>query len=337
MARILHSRDVVVACVLTVVLVVSVVAVFMSASTVASLLFLVIGILAFTGLGMIARRRLSRGRAPIAVVVALVDLVACGAVLIGVMADSALFHPNQNQSAYQILVADPTMEQVRIAHGHDTYTGWFVHNTDGTAPLVIGFLGNGECAASRVERDESAGLWPTYAGYNYMVIDYPGYGTSSGHPSQDSIFSMAVAAYDYAVARADVDPTRVVVEGYSLGTGPATYLASQRDVAGLVLIAPYDSGVSLYNSQVNIFHGPLTLLVGFRADSKTYAESVRVAPLIVTSTADTLIDHTLSEHLATHFPIAAHLHVLSGLTHNQYLTDPEVLDLIHGYLQDVAM
>jgi len=147
---------------------------------------------------------------------------------------------------------------------------------------------------------------------------------------------MVTVAYDYAVSRSDVDPARIVVEGYSIGTGPATYLASQRDAAGLVLIAPYDNGIDLYNSQLDIFHGPLTLLVTQKFPSDQYAREVSVSPLIITSTGDRTINHTLSEALATHFPQSADLHVLSGLDHEDYFGSTDVQTLIAAYVEEVA-
>ena len=302
---------------------------------VATLLILFACVFVFSGFVLAGARRAGRARVPLTIALVVVDIVACVSVSIGICADGELFYPNQNQGAYDKLAGNSAMEQVTAHHGRDTYTGWFVHNTDGKAPLVISFGGNQECAASRIAGDVQSGRESTYSGYNFMMLDYPGYGTSLGHPSQSSMFAMAEAAYDYAVTRPDVDATRIVIEGYSIGTGMATYLASQRNVAGLILIAPYDSGLSLYNSRLNIFHGPLRLLVGFRADSMAYAQSVQVAPLIVTSTTDEVISYTQSENLGRFFPQAPQLTVFPAIPHTQYLATPQVLDLIRAYLQQV--
>ncbi|MCL2470548.1 MAG: alpha/beta hydrolase [Propionibacteriaceae bacterium] len=302
---------------------------------VGTLLILFACVFVFSGMILLAARRAGRARVPLTIALVVIDVIACVSVSISICADGELFYPNQNQGAYDTLVGNPIMEQVTAHHGRDTYTGWFVHNSDGKAPLVISFGGNEECAASRIAGDEKSGRLSVYSGYNFMMLDYPGYGTSPGSPSQSSMFSMAEAAYDYAVTRPDVDTTRIVIEGYSMGTGMATYLASQRDIAGLILIAPYDSGLSLYNSRLNIFHGPLRWLVGFRADSMAYAQSVQVAPLIVTSTADEVIGYTQSENLGRYFPKSPQLTVFPAIPHTQYLATPQVLDLIRAYLQQV--
>ena len=268
-------------------------------------------------------------------VVAAVVLVVVGgaAVAIPALANAALFHPNADPASAERLAGNPAMEAVSVPGG---YTGWFVHLVDGPAPLVIYFGGNGECAARAVLTYDTQDWWGMVEGANFMMIDYPGYGTSTGRPSQPSMYAMALAALDYATGRGDVDTTRIIVAGYSLGTGPATYLASQRAVAGLILVAPYNNAVSLYNGQVNIFHGPLRWLVTQHFNSDQYAPDVTVAPLIITSRADEQIDHTLAETLATAFPKTPQLVVLDGLMHNDYFHDPGVRSLIRAYVQTVV-
>lgn len=263
------------------------------------------------------------------VLLAILVAVAAFAVLVRRIARMNLYQPNSNEAASARLAADLAMEEVSIDGG---CSGWFFHNTEGRAPLVLFFGGRGNCASGMISAFEQLGYWDMADGANFMMIDYPGYGKSPGHPSQKSIFAMARAAYDYAVSRADVDPSRIIVEGYSLGTGPATYLASQRDIAGLVLLAPYDNGISLYNSKYDIFHGPMTLFVTQKFDSAAYAEHVTVSPLIITSPSDEMISHTLSESLAAHFPHPADVRLVPGLSHVHYLESSEVRSLIGAYV-----
>ena len=264
------------------------------------------------------------------IAITVVVVIVCFAIAVPLIARHYLYHPNSNGAASAGLAADPAMEQVTIDGG---CSGWFVHNATRRAPLVLFFGGRGNCASGMILSFEHSGYWDMAGGANFLMIDYPSYGSSLGRPSQTSIFAMARGAYDYAASRPDVDPARIVVEGYSLGTGPATYLASVRKAAGLVLIAPYDTGVSLYNSQVGIFHGPMKLFVTQRFDSASYAEHVSVSPLIVTSPTDEIIDHTLSEALATRFPQPVDLHLVPGMSHFTYLDNPEVRCLIGTYVQ----
>ncbi len=298
-----------------------------------SLLAMLLAVFLLVGASSVAQRRLRRGRWAVRVLVIVVSVLGCLAFLIPQMARSVLFYPNQDETAVAALAADPRMERVSLDGG---YAGWFFHQVSGPAPLVIYFGGNGECAARTVSGYGARDGWGVLDGANLLAVDYPGYGDSSGSPSQEAIFTMALAVFDYARSRPDVDPERIVVEGYSLGTGPATYAASQREEAGLVLVAPYDNAVDLYNQQLDIFHGPLRLLVTQHFDSDRYAPGVEVAPLIITSVDDEQISHRLSEALARSFTPPAPVQMFDGLGHNDYFPDPGVREAIHDYLQEVT-
>lgn len=72
-------------------------------------------------------------------------------------------------------------------------------------------------------------------GVAVLLLEYPGYGRSGGHPSQASVSRAATAAFDFLAGRNEVDPGRIVVYGRSVGGGPASVLTRERPVAALVL------------------------------------------------------------------------------------------------------
>jgi len=69
-----------------------------------------------------------------------------------------------------------------------------------------------------------------------VALEYPGGGGHPGAPSEALLKAQALAAYDWLDARGDAP---IVVHGYSLGTGLAMHVAARRDVAGVLLDAPY--------------------------------------------------------------------------------------------------
>ncbi|MCL2700533.1 MAG: alpha/beta hydrolase [Phycisphaerae bacterium] len=79
------------------------------------------------------------------------------------------------------------------------------------------------------------------AGYNVLAYDYHGYGTSEGSPSEEATYADIDAAYDYLVTQAGVEPSRILVLGRSLGSGPATDLAMRKPVGGLILESSFTS------------------------------------------------------------------------------------------------
>ncbi|MDX1965380.1 MAG: alpha/beta hydrolase [Pirellulales bacterium] len=110
-----------------------------------------------------------------------------------------------------------------------------------SAPLVIYFHGNGELI------DDWPTLLQTYRswGCGVALVEYPDYGRSSGEPCEATISANAVAAYDQLIKRPDVDPTRVVAHGRSMGGGAACALARERPLAALILESTYTSLIDM--------------------------------------------------------------------------------------------
>ena len=92
----------------------------------------------------------------------------------------------------------------------------------GPAPLVIFMHGNGELID----------FWPgefneiRAAGFAVLLVEYPGYGRSTGRPTQQSLTDAALAAYDWVKAVPGIDSTRIVAYGRSRGGGAACALVA---------------------------------------------------------------------------------------------------------------
>lgn len=105
------------------------------------------------------------------------------------------------------------------------------------APAVIFAHGNAELID----------FWPqTLKNFNQMgigllLVEYPGYGRSAGRPSERSIRLAFMAAYDALAARKDVDASRIILFGRSLGGGAVCALALERSSAALILMSTFTS------------------------------------------------------------------------------------------------
>ena len=248
---------------------------------------------------------------------------------------SLFFYPWHDKESYDMLLSEEDFEEIRIDNNGKLLDGWLKYNTKNPqAPLLIFFGGNMQNSSNTCINFLNSNTYQYFENYNVLMVDYPGYGLSDGKPSDKTMFSSALKVYDYACNLDCVDKDNIVVLGYSIGTGVATYVASQRNVNGLILIAPYDRALSLYNDTFNIFYGPLKLLARYKFDSISYAQNVSVSPLIITSYDDEVIDYKLSLNLAKYFNDVDETLVLnSNVKHNDYFLQEDVLRRVYEYLQ----
>ena len=167
--------------------------------------------------------------------------------------------------------------------------GWLVKATptQTAAPLLIYFGGNAEEVSWLAS---SAGQ---YAGWSLLLVNYRGYGRSEGKPGEAELFADALQIYDYAARRAG--DGRVAVMGRSLGSGVAVYLASQRPVAGVILVSPYDSVESVAKGVYPFL--PISLMLKHRFDSLARAPGVKAPLLCLVASADRVIPRPHSERL----------------------------------------
>jgi hypothetical protein len=105
---------------------------------------------------------------------------------------------------------------------------------DKSKTLVLGFGGNAWNG-----QDVAEYLHELYPGHEVVVFHYRGYPPSTGSPSAKAITTDALLVYDTAVA--GLKPAKVIVVGFSIGTGVAAQLAGARQLDGLILVTPFDS------------------------------------------------------------------------------------------------
>lgn len=107
----------------------------------------------------------------------------------------------------------------------------------GPAPLVVFAHGNGELIDDWADAFEPPRRW----GAAVLLVEYPGYGRSTGSPSQGSISATMTSAFDRMAERTEVDASRIIAYGRSVGGGAACALARERKVAALVLESTFTS------------------------------------------------------------------------------------------------
>ncbi len=117
---------------------------------------------------------------------------------------------------------------------------WFPHARSRFVSLFL--HGNAGNVTHRVAHAEALGE----SGSAALVLDYRGYGKSSGQPSEQGLYEDAFTAYEWLRA-SGYDASEIVLHGESIGAAIAVELAARVRCAALILEAPFSSLSAMAN------------------------------------------------------------------------------------------
>jgi pimeloyl-ACP methyl ester carboxylesterase len=165
-----------------------------------------------------------------------------------------------------------------------------------------------------------------FSDYAVYLINYRGYGGSTGTPSESAIYSDALKVFDSI----KLDHPSTVVMGRSLGSAVATYVAAQRAVHKLILVTPFDRVQRIAQSQFPIY--PMSLLLKDKHDSFARAKHIQARTLVIAATQDRVIKMPRTQRLLTGFETDVEFHALEGVGHNDISSHPNYYRLIEQFL-----
>ncbi|MFI4995462.1 MAG: alpha/beta hydrolase [Hyphomicrobiales bacterium] len=172
-------------------------------------------------------------------------------------------------------------EHVLVTDDGERIVTWLRPPADRRRPLFLMFLGNGDnlgivAPNLRAMAQDGSGV---------LAVAYRGYSGSTGEPSEAGLTLDAEAAY--RLASSFVRPSRIVLFGYSLGSGVAVPLAARHDVAALVLLAPFSSAVAVAAADYPFI--PVRLLMKDQFRSIDVIGKVKVPILMVHGERDPVV------------------------------------------------
>jgi uncharacterized protein len=156
--------------------------------------------------------------------------------------------------------------------------------------VVLYFHGN----RKNIERYAPFAVNFTRNNYEVWMIDYPGFGKSTGERTEQIVYDDAATLYKMARARFSKDS--IIIYGKSVGTGIAAQLASVRDCKRLLLETPYYSIDALLNHYAFIY--PVSWLTKYHFPSFSYFKKIEVPITIFHGTNDEVIPYRQAIQLA---------------------------------------
>jgi fermentation-respiration switch protein FrsA (DUF1100 family) len=187
--------------------------------------------------------------------------------------------------------------------------GWFVP-VSGAQTTLLWFHGNAGNISHRVPL-----LLQLHQKIkaNIFMVDYRGYGRSEGKVSEKGTYLDALASYDYLSTRAGADPARIVAFGQSLGAAVGVELATQRNLAGLILEAPFTSIKEMARA---VYFLPLGGFISTRYDNLAKIKKIQTPLLILHGDQDEIVPYAQGRRLFEAANEPKRFYTIAGAGHN---------------------
>jgi abhydrolase domain-containing protein 17 len=188
----------------------------------------------------------------------------------------------------------------------------FLSTDRGTNKILLYFHGNAEDIGMSYEllSHLSSALH-----INVIGIEYPGYGIYKGNCSELRILQDIENIYEYLTNCIRVEPKNIILFGRSIGTGPATWLASQRPVGALLLMSGY---TNIRAVAKNIVGNVLMYFIKDRFQNIKWIKNVKIPVFIVHGQNDTLIPFEQSIILHKNCGGPCSLLLPESMNHNEF-------------------
>ncbi|CAA6820249.1 MAG: Alpha/beta hydrolase [uncultured Sulfurovum sp.] len=244
----------------------------------------------------------------------LLMLYVIGGILLYILQRDLLYKPSAKvEHNYKELSIQSSSETLKV-----------VVLNEGKEKALIYFGGNNESVVSTAKRRANQ-----LADFTVYLVNYRGYGGSTGSPTQDGLYADALVVYDALVSK----HKELSLMGRSLGSGVATYVASKRDVEKIALITPYDSVLNVAQAKYPMY--PIGLILKDKLDSvKNLSTVKRTKVLILMAEGDSIIPNEHSYALAESIPKEnVQVEVIKGESHNSLSHDQKYFDLLNGFFR----
>jgi pimeloyl-ACP methyl ester carboxylesterase len=219
-----------------------------------------------------------------------------------------IFFPQKLPANHQFSFDSP-YEEITVTTSDNKKLNAVLFKTDSAAKGVIFYLhGN---AGSINSWGELASFYNNLH-YDVMMPDYRGYGKSEGSINSQQQFFEDVAVL-YSLLRKKYSEDKIVVLGYSIGTGAAAHVASTNLPVLLILQAPYYTLTDLVK---NIYPVVPAFLLKYKFETAEYIKKCTMPIVIFHGDQDEVIYYGSSLKLKDHLKPSDTLITLINQSHN---------------------
>lgn len=201
-----------------------------------------------------------------------------------------IFQPDKLDISHHFDLDTPYEEAFFSISGGDSINTIYIKSPKQPAKGVVLYLhGN----ADNLQRWAKYHKEITNRGYDFFAIDYRGYGKSSGHPTEQTLYEDARFFYDYLHKNRSAQD--IIIYGRSLGTGIAAQLASTVPAKCLVLETPYSTIDCALARQV--FLNKLPYSLDYQLQTLQYLPKITYPIFAFHGTADGVISYHCAQQI----------------------------------------
>lgn len=235
----------------------------------------------------------------------IVYVIVCAAVYY--YQEKIIFYPEKIPATYSYNFGNNTEEIPIVTKDHKRLSS-VLFKVPEAKGIIFYLHGNG---GSIKGWGEVAGLY-NRLNYDVFILDYRGYGKSEGKiESREQLFSDVKIAYDEVKKR--YPESKIIILGYSIGTGLASKLASAENARLLILQAPYYSLRDEMKQKFSFLPG---FLLKYNFETYQYLKTVKSPVIIFHGNADEVINYKSSLRLKDNFKKGDSLIILNNQGHN---------------------
>ena len=241
-------------------------------------------------------------------------------VFVYLIQDGLLFYPSPSDAEIEARYREYA---ISVETGEVVLHGWFIPAAEHSHPTIAFYGGNGQELSTSIASIRALG------DYNFVMINYRGYGRSSGRPSEKVLKSDALFILDALEAEKRISLHNTIVLGRSLGTGVATHVAANREIKGLILISPFDS-IEAIAADIYFFL-PVRWLIKNPFRSIDYIPAISASTLVIKAEHDQVVPERYTDELIKAWKSPLTVIKLEGTNHN-YIETPRYFDEINRFL-----
>ncbi len=233
-----------------------------------------------------------------------------GGIVLYFLQDLIIFHPKSLPQNHRFQFDQPFTEiNLKPGDNRNLNIVQFLPTGKKAKGIVLYFHGN----RTNIERYARYASTFTKNDYEVWMIDYPGYGKTTGDRTEQLMYDDSMLFYELAINK--TQPENIIIYGKSLGTGVASWLASKKSCKKLILETPYYSMTSMTRHYVPIY--PASLM-RYSFPINEYLKNVKVPVTIFHGTSDEVIPYKQSAKLKKEFEDIDLITVPGGNHNNLY-------------------